>query len=71
MLAALPDAVVGLSGLKERLYRLPVNLLAETPIYSIRRPPLSRCSLAEEVISVVKEQIARMNGVSICPPRGA
>jgi DNA-binding transcriptional LysR family regulator len=68
MLAALPDAVVRLYGFNGRLYRLPLNLLAETPICSVRRPALSPHSSSEAVIRVVKKQIEAMRPFGIRLP---
>lgn len=63
VLAVLPDMTVALSGLKERLYRLPVNLLSDIPIFSTRRAPGSCGSWSDAVIDAVKEQMKRMSGM--------
>lgn len=63
MLAVLPDATVALYGLKERLYRLPVNVVGDIPIYSTRRAPISRSSWSDAVIGAVRQQIHKMNGI--------
>jgi DNA-binding transcriptional LysR family regulator len=65
MLAVLPDATVALHGLKERLYRLPVNVLGDIPIYSTRRAPISRSSWSDAVICAVRQQIDKMSRIGL------
>ena len=63
MLAVLPDVTVALYGLKERLYRLPVNVVGDIPLYSTRRVPISRSSWSDAVIDAVRQQILKMSGI--------
>lgn len=57
MLAILPDILVESRGWRGRLYRLPISAAADTRLYSVRRPSLSKTSNAEALIQALRHQV--------------